>query len=97
MSLTNKDIENVANLAKLKITDQEEMENLKTKLNDLFGIFDELQSADTSNISPMAHPIDGMYQKERSDEITESVNREDLQKTAPETEAGLYLVPTVIE
>jgi len=97
MSLTNKDIENIANLAKLKLTDQNEMESLKTKLNDLFEIFDELQSANTSNISPMAHPIEGMFQKIRNDEITESVDRENLQSIAPETEAGLYLVPTVIE
>lgn len=97
MSLTNKDIENIANLAKLKLTDQNEIEGLKTKLNDLFGIFDELQNTDTSNIKPMAHPIADMYQKERSDEITESVDRDNLQSIAPETEAGLYLVPTVIE
>ena len=97
MSLTDKEIDNIANLAKLELTDANEKEQVKNKLNDLLNIFDELKNANTDNISPMAHPIENTYQIQRPDEVTESVDREKLQKIAPETEAGLYLVPTVIE
>jgi aspartyl-tRNA(Asn)/glutamyl-tRNA(Gln) amidotransferase subunit C len=44
----------------------------------------------------MAHPQD-IHQRLRADEITESDRRDRFQKNAPQTEAGLYLVPKVIE
>ena len=45
----------------------------------------------------MAHPIENTFQMQRPDEITESANKSELQLIAPDIEAGLYIVPTVIE
>ena len=56
----------------------------------------ELMSAATEQITPMAHPLDAT-QRLRSDEVSETDQRELFQGIAPHTEAGLYLVPKVIE
>ena len=55
-----------------------------------------MQAVDTSNIEPLAHPLDAK-QRMRADVVTEANRREQFQQHAPHTEAGLYLVPTVIE
>jgi aspartyl-tRNA(Asn)/glutamyl-tRNA(Gln) amidotransferase subunit C len=44
----------------------------------------------------MAHPLD-MIQRLREDVVTEQVDRELYQQNAPQVEAGLYLVPKVVE
>ena len=56
----------------------------------------QITSADTEGIVPMAHPLD-MQQPLRSDVVTEKNERDILIKLAPKAEEGLYLVPTVIE
>jgi aspartyl-tRNA(Asn)/glutamyl-tRNA(Gln) amidotransferase subunit C len=57
---------------------------------------DQLQSADTSGIEPMANPMDAV-QILRADVVTETDKRAKLQEIAPLVEDGLYLVPKVIE
>jgi aspartyl-tRNA(Asn)/glutamyl-tRNA(Gln) amidotransferase subunit C len=51
----------------------------------------------TANVEPMAHPLAGQVQRLRADTVTETDNHEKFQRNAPRTEAGLYLVPKVIE
>jgi aspartyl-tRNA(Asn)/glutamyl-tRNA(Gln) amidotransferase subunit C len=51
---------------------------------------------DTAGVVPMAHPLD-MAQRLRTDDVTETNQREHFQAIAPRVEAGLYLVPKVIE
>tara|TARA_R110002126_G_scaffold116140_4_gene255426 strand:- start:44195 stop:44488 length:294 start_codon:yes stop_codon:yes gene_type:complete len=97
MSITDQEIMKIANLAKLELSDKAETDNLKIKLNESLSIFDELQHVNTDNITPMAHPIENTFQMQRPDEITESANKSELQLIAPDIEAGLYIVPTVIE
>ena len=55
-----------------------------------------MQSVDTDNVTPLAHPLDSV-QRLRDDEVTETNKRDELQKNAPETDQGLFLVPKVIE
>ena len=55
-----------------------------------------MNAADTTDISPMAHPLDAV-QRLRPDVVKESDQREQFQSIAPKTEAGVYLVPQVIE
>jgi aspartyl-tRNA(Asn)/glutamyl-tRNA(Gln) amidotransferase subunit C len=45
----------------------------------------------------MAHPLPGLAQRLRADEVTETDRRDLYQRNAPAAEAGLYLVPKVIE
>ena len=55
-----------------------------------------MNAVDTSGVTPMAHPLDAV-QRLREDAVTESDQREHFQQVAPAVEAGLYLVPKVIE
>jgi aspartyl-tRNA(Asn)/glutamyl-tRNA(Gln) amidotransferase subunit C len=95
MSLTIDDVEKVASLARLAMTRAE----VETSHNQLSGIFDliaEMQAVDTSGIEPMSHAQD-VTQRLREDNVTETDQRELFQSVAPQVEAGLYLVPQVIE
>ena len=95
MALTAADVAKIAHLARLQLTPEEEG-RVTDRLNDILGLIDRLQAADTTGIAPMAHPMDAS-QPLREDVVTEQDHRDDYQKIAPATEAGLYLVPKVIE
>lgn len=95
MALTAADVAKIAHLARLQLTPEEEG-RVTDRLNDILGLIDRLQAADTAGIEPMAHPVDAT-QPLREDAVTEQDHRDEYQKIAPATEAGLYLVPKVIE
>ena len=96
MSLTRQDVEKIAHLARLSITEQE-MPVYVTSLSSIVDFVDELSRADTGGVQPMAHPLDGQHQRMRADEVTDSDQREKYQQNAPAVAAGLYVVPRVIE
>lgn len=95
MSLTRKDVEDIARLARLEIT-EEEMSGLISNLSSIIEFVEHLSIAPVDDVTPMAHPLD-MNQRLRADEVTEADRRDEFQRNAPATEAGLYLVPRVIE
>ncbi len=95
MSLSLADVEKVARLARLAATDQE-LQAAQVQLNNIFGLIAEMQAVDTQGIAPMSHAQD-LAQRLREDTVTESNQREAFQAIAPQVEAGLYLVPKVIE
>ncbi|HET8708002.1 MAG TPA: Asp-tRNA(Asn)/Glu-tRNA(Gln) amidotransferase subunit GatC [Pseudomonadales bacterium] len=95
MSLTRQDVEKIAHLARLAIT-EEELASTTERLSNILNLVDQLQAAQTDGIEPMAHPLD-VCQRLRPDAVTETNQREKYQQIAPATEAGLYLVPKVIE
>jgi aspartyl-tRNA(Asn)/glutamyl-tRNA(Gln) amidotransferase subunit C len=89
------DIEKIARLARISV-DAAEVGELTRRLGNILALVDELKSVDTTGITPMANPHDAV-QRLRPDEVTEPNQREAFQAIAPLTEAGLYLVPKVIE
>ncbi|MDC9724365.1 MAG: Asp-tRNA(Asn)/Glu-tRNA(Gln) amidotransferase subunit GatC [Gammaproteobacteria bacterium] len=95
MSLDKTDIEKIAHLARLSI-DENDIPDYTRDLSNIFNLVEELSSADTSDITPMAHPFDP-HQRLREDVVKESNQRELFQSVAPKTDAGVYLVPQVIE
>ncbi len=95
MTLTAADVAKIAHLARLQLSAEEEG-RVTDRLNDILGMIDQLQAADTRGIEPMAHPMDAT-QPLRADVVSESNQREAYQAIAPATAAGLYLVPKVIE
>jgi len=95
MSLTLKQVRHVARLARIDISDAEAQTALG-ELNGIFGLIEAMQAADTAGVEPMAHALD-LAQRLRDDVVSESDRRADFQAVAPETAAGLYLVPKVIE
>jgi aspartyl-tRNA(Asn)/glutamyl-tRNA(Gln) amidotransferase subunit C len=96
MSLQPKDIANIAHLARLAITEQE-MPVYVDSLSKIMGLVDQLNAADTGAAEPMAHPLAGQVQRMREDTVSEVDAHEKYQRNAPRVEAGLYLVPKVIE
>ena len=95
MSLTLEDVARIARLARIELS-ADERETTRDQLNGILGFIEQLQAVDTAGIEPMAHAVD-VVQRLRPDVVTESDRRADFQAVAPETEAGLYLVPKVIE
>ncbi len=95
MSLTAKDVERIAKLARIRV-DEVEVAAYQTQLNGIFGLIEEMQSVDTAGIEPMSHAQD-LFQRLRADTVSESDRRTAFQAIAPQTENGLYLVPKVIE
>ncbi len=95
MSLQADDVKNIAHLARVAIDDADIPDYAKN-LSKILDFVDQLNQADTDGIEPMAHPLD-MAQRLRVDEVTEENQREKLQAVAPKVEAGLFLVPKVIE
>lgn len=95
MSLDRQDVVNIAHLARLAI-DEQDIPEYARNLSNILALVEQMSAIDTSNVAPMAHPLD-TYQRLRADEVTESNQREQFQAIAPATDDGLYLVPKVIE
>ncbi len=95
MSLTNGDVRKVASLARLAMSETE-IDAARTQLAGIFDLIAEMQAVDTQNIIPMSHAQD-VAQRLREDVVTETNQRDLFQSIAPQVEAGLYLVPQVIE
>ena len=96
MSLTLKEVEKIAHLARLSITAQE-MPVYVTSLSSIVAFVDELSRADVGDVTPMAHPLVGLSQRLRPDVVTAPDHHEKYQANAPQVQAGLYVVPRVIE
>ncbi|RMG27726.1 MAG: Asp-tRNA(Asn)/Glu-tRNA(Gln) amidotransferase subunit GatC [Gammaproteobacteria bacterium] len=95
MALGPSDVEKIAHLARLAI-DPTDVETYARNLSDILAFVDQLESVDTRDVTPMAHPLD-MTQRLREDVVTETDRREHFQAIAPAVDKGLYLVPRVIE
>jgi aspartyl-tRNA(Asn)/glutamyl-tRNA(Gln) amidotransferase subunit C len=95
VALTVSEVEDCAHLARLGIDDQD-VESYAKDLSGILDLMTQMSDLDTDNIIPMAHPLD-QVQRLRPDEVTEQNSREKFQAIAPQVEAGLYLVPKVIE
>jgi aspartyl-tRNA(Asn)/glutamyl-tRNA(Gln) amidotransferase subunit C len=95
MALSSAEIQRIARLARIAVNDQEAAE-IGQKLTGIFKLIEEMQAVDTSGVPPMSHALD-VVQRLRPDEVTEQDQRERFQAIAPQVEAGLYLVPKVIE
>jgi len=96
MSLTRTDVEGIAHLARLAITDSE-LPVYVDSLSKIFSFVEQLNGADIDAVEPMAHPLAGQTQRMRPDVVDDSDRHEKYQRNAARVEAGLYLVPKVIE
>jgi aspartyl-tRNA(Asn)/glutamyl-tRNA(Gln) amidotransferase subunit C len=96
MSLSRQDVVGIAHLARLSITDAE-LSVYVDSLSKILSFVEQLSAAETASVQPMAHPLADQVQRLRADEVTETDNRDKFQRNASQVEAGLYLVPKVIE
>jgi aspartyl-tRNA(Asn)/glutamyl-tRNA(Gln) amidotransferase subunit C len=95
MSLDTEAVRNIAHLARLGV-EESENERYARNLSDILSFVEQLNAVDTRGVEPMAHPLD-TSQRLRADEVSETDQHQRFQRIAPKVEAGLYLVPKVIE
>lgn len=93
MSISIKDVEQVAKLARLLLS-PEEKELYAVQLGRIIEHFNELEQVDTNGIEPLSHalPIVNVL---REDVVAGSLGRENLMAGAPEIESGFYKVPRI--
>ena len=95
MSLSKDQVQHIAMLARLKLSEDEYAESVE-KLSRIVDFVDQLSQADTVGVIPMAHPLD-TAQRLRPDVVVETNERDRYQENAAAVSDGLYLVPKVIE
>jgi aspartyl-tRNA(Asn)/glutamyl-tRNA(Gln) amidotransferase subunit C len=95
MSLSANEVKKIAHLARLGI-DTNDIDAYAKSLSGILNLVAEMNTLSTDAILPMAHPLN-QVQRLRADLVTEINQREQFQSIAPQVEAGLYLVPKVID
>lgn len=95
MSINNDDVKKIAHLARLALTEQES-KDFAGSLSRILGLIEQMNAVDTAGVEPMAHPSEAALRL-REDVVKEENQRDQFQAVAPSTEAGLYLVPRVLE
>ena len=99
MALTPLDVRRIAELARLDLGADEQARMLD-QLNSFFRIVEQMSAVETSGVEPLYTPLAAVQEAHlrlRPDEVSEVVDREANQRSAPATRDGLYLVPKVIE
>ena len=95
MALDAEQVEKIAHLARLGIN-AEDVPEYARNLSAILAFVEQLNRVDTAGVEPLAHPLEAA-QRLRPDVVTEQDERERFLRNAPLTEAGLYLVPRVVE
>ncbi|HAH49896.1 MAG TPA: Asp-tRNA(Asn)/Glu-tRNA(Gln) amidotransferase GatCAB subunit C [Balneola sp.] len=95
MSVSEKDVQYIANLARLQVTNEEARSYAKD-MSSILEYMDLLNEVDTSNIEPLEHVID-LESRFRKDEAKEPLSHEDALKNAPDADSDYFRVPKVIE
>ncbi|MDD3012186.1 MAG: Asp-tRNA(Asn)/Glu-tRNA(Gln) amidotransferase subunit GatC [Candidatus Gastranaerophilales bacterium] len=93
--ITLKEVEHVAKLARLELSEDEKIK-FADQLGKLLDYFNQLKEVNTENIEPMAHPVQAVNVV-REDIITQSCSREEILKNAPQEEDGYFKVPKIID
>lgn len=94
MSVTIKDVEHVAKLARLEFSEQEK-EKLTHQMNTILEYMEKLEKINTSNVEPLSHVIE-LSNVMREDEVKPSLTQEEVLKNAPDRTEQFFKVPKVI-
>ena len=95
MSLTATQVKKIAHLARLHVS-EEDLALYTKQLSNILDFVEQMNQADTNHIEPLTNPL-SLSQRLRPDIVTEINQRDAFQAIAPLVDAGLYLVPKVIE
>ena len=95
MSNSDFDIKYVANLARIKLTSDQE-DRLGSQLGDILGYVKKLEELDVSNVEPMAHAVP-LHNVMRADQVLPSITNEEALANAPKKANGLFVVPKIVE
>ena len=91
--ITIKDVEHVAKLARLELT-EEEKELYTKQLGDVLKYVDQMNEVDTSNVKPMTQVID-FCNVMREDKVVQEISKGALMSNAPEVEGDFFKVPKI--
>jgi len=95
MTVTTKDVEKAARLARIRMTG-EEIDKYTPQLNNILGLVEQLSELDTDNVEPLANVVDSEFQL-REDKETEDDQQSSVLSNAPEQTSGFFVVPKVVE
>jgi aspartyl-tRNA(Asn)/glutamyl-tRNA(Gln) amidotransferase subunit C len=94
MAITRQDVEKVALLGRLSLSD-DELATMSEQLAGIVGYVDHLAQVDTEGVEPMAHAVEQLNVF-RDDVVEMSLTREDALSNAPHHDSRGYLVPAVL-
>ena len=95
MKLNRKDVEHVALLSRLDLSENE-MDKFTGQLDAILEYIDVLNQVDTSAVEPMAHVLE-IRNVMRADQVQPSLPREAALQNAPDAEDGFFKVPKIVE
>jgi aspartyl-tRNA(Asn)/glutamyl-tRNA(Gln) amidotransferase subunit C len=95
MALQRSDVEKIAHLARLEISEGD-TSSYAENLSNILALVEQMNAIDTDGVQPLAHPLE-TTQRLRDDAVREANQRDRFQSIAPQVEDGLYLVPKVLE
>ena len=95
MKITKKDVEHVAKLARLRLT-EEEKEKFGKQLSEVLEYVEKLNELDTTRIEPTSHVV-ALKNVMREDEVKPSLPAEEVLRNAPDREGKYFKVPKIIE
>jgi len=95
MQITVKEVERIAKLSRLNLTEEEKIA-MQHELRDVLNDFEKLNKLDTGNVPPTAHIL-SVKNVLREDDVKDSMDRELLLENAPESAGGCFIVPRVVE
>ena len=94
MAITREQVEHVARLAHLALTD-EEVERLTGQLGAILDAVGKVSELDLADVEPTSHPLD-LVNVARADEAQPSLPRAEALANAPDVEGGFFKVPPAI-
>jgi len=95
MKISREEIEHIAILARLSLS-EEEKELFGSQLSSILGYMEKLNELDTRDIEPTSHVL-SLHNVMREDTLTSSISREDALMNAPSRTEKFYRVPKIIE
>ncbi len=91
--ITIKDVEHVAKLARLELS-EEEKEKFSKQLGDILTYVEQMNKVDTTNVEPMSHAVP-IVNVMREDVVVTEHTKEELMANAPSVEDGFFRVPKI--
>ncbi len=95
MPITPDEVKYVAHLSRLDLAD-EQKQRFAGQIGAILAYMEKLNELDTSEVEPMVHGIEA-GQRMRTDEVAQSLPREEALENAPESTDGYFRVPRIIE
>ena len=95
MSISKEDVNKIARLAKLDLSEDERIKFTK-QLGDIISYVEKLDEVDVSNVEPLAH-VNDLTNVSRKDKSRPSLDKKQVFKNSPKHDNEYFLVPKVLK